>query len=216
MTKLIIFDLDRTLLDTSRDIHKALNDTLKSYGVPEISLENTLKFVGNGARKLIERALGENYGHLLESVYKDYLVNFAGCGNALTSLYGYESEVLKNFAAAGVKLAIVTNKPQDATEIVCAQYLSEFGFELIVGQCDGAPLKPDPSSTLEIINKLAVEKENCLFVGDGETDIATARAAGIKCISALWGYRSRKQLEEAGGKTFASDFRQLEKMVLEF
>lgn len=204
------------MLDTSRDIHKALNDTLKRYGVPEISLENTLKFVGNGARKLIERALGENYSHLLESVYKDYLVNFAGCGNALTSLYGCESEALKNFAAAGVKLAIVTNKPQDATDIVCAQYLSEFGFELSVGQRDGAPLKPDPSSTLEIINKLAVEKENCLFVGDGETDIATARAAGIKCISALWGYRSKKQLEEAGGKTFASDFRQLEKLVLEF
>lgn len=213
MIKLIIFDLDGTLLDTSRDIHKALNDTLSKYGVPEVPLEKTLKFVGNGARNLIERSLGERYAHLIGQVYEEYVVNFAECGNALTSLYAYERDALKTFTAIGIKLAVVTNKPQRAADIVCAQHLSEFKFDFIIGQSDGVPLKPDPFATLGIIEKCGVSKGECLFVGDGETDIATARGAGVRCISALWGFRSREELAAAGGSVFAESFKELENLV---
>lgn len=214
MIKLIIFDLDGTLLDTSGDIHATLNATLKKFGVPEVPLETTLKCVGNGARKLIERVLGEKYAYLCEEVYGDYFVNFAECDNALTTLYGYEKEALGNFKKAGVRLAVVTNKPQRAADKVCSQLLSGFDFDFIIGQRDGVALKPDPAATLEIIKKSRIGKQECVFVGDGETDVITAKNAGIVCISALWGYRKKEELEKAGGTLFAENYRELEKLIL--
>lgn len=213
MYKAIIFDLDGTLLDTSKDIHKTLNDSLRRFSLPEIPYEKTLSFVGDGARKLVERAAGKIDEKLLEEVYKDYSVNFAECDNNLTSLFPKEAQTLENFKRSGIKLAIITNKPQRATERVYDKFLANFGFNIVLGQTEYSQLKPNPSSVFEILSILGVDKKDCLFVGDGETDIRTAANAGIDCVSVLWGLRSKEQLEIAGGRRFVSSFEELEKIV---
>lgn len=213
MIKAIIFDLDGTLLDTSRDIHKVLNETLSRFNLPEITVEKTMQYVGNGARKLIERAVGENRKDLWEDVYKDYSVAFANCDNKLTKLYDGEREALEAFTAAGIKLAIITNKPKAATEHVFNEYLANFGFCKVLCQTEQFPLKPNPASTLHVLESFKVKKDECIFVGDGDTDVNCAANAGIKCVSALWGYRSKNQLEAAGASHFAENFANLEKLV---
>ena len=213
MYKAIIFDLDGTLLDTSKDICENLNKTFKNFSLPEISLEKTIEHVGNGARKLVESAVGERDADFIEKVYLDFSKNYAESDNNLISLYPGESEVLQNFKNAGIKLAILTNKPQRATERVFAKFLANFGFSIVLGQTEYRPLKPNPTSVFEILENFQVENKDCLFVGDGEADIQTAKNAGVDCACVLWGFRSRKQLEKAGGKLFVSSFSELKKIV---
>ena len=213
MYKAIIFDLDGTLLDTSKEICEILNKTFKKFSLPEISVERTIELVGSGARKLIESAVGEGDKNLIEKAYLEFSKNYAKCDNNLTCLYPEEAEVLQNFKNAGIKLAILTNKPQGATERVFAKFLANFGFCIVLGQTEYRPLKPNPASVLEILESFGVDKKDCLFVGDGEADIATAKNAGIDCACVLWGFRSKNQLEKAGGKIFVSSYFELEKFV---
>ncbi len=213
MVKAIIFDLDGTLVDTSRDIHKVLNTSLQKYSVPQITLRQTIEFVGNGAKKLVERAAGEEYASLVPEIYADFSRAFVGCDNALTTLYDGEEQALKDFGDRKIRLAILTNKPQRAAENVCKKHLDKFGFDFVVGQTDGVPLKPDPYTTLKLIEKFGVKKSECVFVGDGETDVQTAARAGIKCISVLWGFRTRSQLLNAGGSIFAESYNRLQKLI---
>jgi len=213
MYKLLIFDLDGTLLNTSLDIHAVLNESLKRFDLPELPLEKTISYVGNGAKKLVERAVGENKA-LFPAVYEYYAKRFSDIPNDLTVLYEGEEEALKSFQKAGLKIAVVTNKPQKATQKVCEKFFSDYGLYAVIGQSDKYPLKPDPTSTLSVIKSLGVEKNECLFVGDGETDVLTAAAAGIDCASVLWGYRTKSQLESAGAKLFFSAFGELVNFVL--
>lgn len=213
MYKAIIFDLDGTLLDTSKEICEILNKTFKNFSLPKISLERTMEYVGDGARKLIERAVGHKDPEFIDEVYKVFSKNYAKSDNDLTCLYPGESEVLQKFKNAGIKLAILTNKPQRATERVFAKFLANFGFNIVLGQTEYRPLKPNPAPVFEILKSFEVERRDCLFVGDGEADIATAKNAGVDCASVLWGFRRREQLEKAGGSLFISSFSELEKIV---
>lgn len=214
MIKAVIFDLDGTLLDTSHDIHAVINTSLKRYNLPQISYEDTLKFVGNGAKKLVERAVGERKD-MLQEVYSDYAERFANCDNELTCLYPEETETLKKFKEAGIRLAIVSNKPQRATERVYAKFLSNFDFCIVLGQTEYHPLKPNPASTNHILSQLGVACDECLFVGDGETDVETAKAANLICVSVLWGFRTKEQLLKAGAENFIEKFSELENFVLQ-
>jgi phosphoglycolate phosphatase len=209
MYKGIIFDLDGTLLNTSLDIHAVLNDSLNHFGLPQISLEKTVEYVGNGAKILVERAIPKDKNYLLEDVYKYYAAHFAACNNDLTCLYDGEEEVLLKLKEKGVKFAIVTNKPQNATEGVYRKHLSHFNFDYVLGQTDKFPLKPSPNSTLFVIDKIGLKACDCLFVGDGETDIETAKNAGVDCLSVLWGYRGEDKLRAAGGRNFVGNYQQL-------
>ena len=212
MYKIIIFDLDGTLLNTSEDIRAVLNNSLKKFGLPQLTYEQTLRFVGNGAKKLIERAIGGN-SELFERVYNDYSVNFAACENNLTTPYAGCREFLTECNKRGIKLAIITNKPDDATAGVYKKWLSEFAFDRVIGQSDKFPLKPDAAATLSVINGLGFDKSECVFVGDGETDVQTAKNAGIKCVSALWGFRRREQLAAAGATLFAESYKELSEII---
>lgn len=213
MYKAIIFDLDGTLLDTSKDICKVLNKTLSYFSLPPVSLEQTKKFVGNGAKKLIERAVPKDYEGV-EEVYKYYSALFANDDSALTELYEGEDEALKTFKQSEIKLAIVTNKPQDATETVCRRHLSEYGFDFIAGNNGKFPLKPDPALALYAAASLGVKAEECLFVGDGETDVLTAKNAKMDGVAVLWGFRSRAQLKEAGATRFVKNYDELTALAL--
>lgn len=209
MYKAIFFDLDGTLLDTSPDICKTVNEALSAFGCPPITLRQTIKFIGNGARKLIERAVPEQFSYKTDEICALYLRLFAACDNSLTELYRGEREFLQKLSRSDIRTAVITNKPDDATKNVCAKLLSDYRFDYIGGQTPGAPLKPDPAKTLELIEKWGLKAEDCVFVGDGETDVMTAVNAGTHCISVLWGYRPESELRAAGGKIFVHDFREL-------
>ena len=206
MYKAIIFDLDGTLLNTLGDIRYILNESLSKFGLPQLSVEQAMALLGNGAKRLVEDAVGESNRAIADSVYADYSKLIAACTNDRTELYEGEESTLLALKAKGVKFAIITNKPQKAAENNCKKYLSKFGIDCVVGQTDKYPLKPDPASTLAVIKELGVDTSECLFDGDGETDVLTAKAANIKCVSAIWGYRTRTQLEAAGALSFAENF----------
>lgn len=209
MIEAIIFDLDGTLLNTIDDIHFTLNESLKKFALPQVSLDRTKQLVGNGAKRLIEQAVGDKPIEIVQEVYDYYIQKFAECGDKLTKLYDGEEQVLFNLKQAGIKLAIVTNKPQRATDNVYRKFLAKFEFYRVLGQTEYYPLKPSPASTLAIIDELGLKKDECIFVGDSETDIVTAKSAGIKCISVLWGYRTEEQLEMAGAELFAENFSEI-------
>lgn len=214
MYKAVLFDLDGTLLNTSRDIQRCLNNALGQFSLPAISLEDAIKFVGNGAKALVERALPENFSGDFDAVYSCYRALFASCDNNLTTLYEGEEEALKLFNARGVKLAIVTNKPQDATDGVYEKLLKGYNFSAVLGGCGKYPLKPEPYIALAAAEILGVTPCECLFVGDGETDVITAQNAKMDCVSVLWGYRTKEQLKVSGATHFAESFKELSQIVL--
>lgn len=202
-------------MNTLPDIRKVLNETLSEFALPQLSLDEVKPLIGGGALNLLKGAL-VNYPELLEKAYKVFMENYAANDNNLTLLYKDEEEVLQNFKRRGMNLALVTNKPQAATERVYAKFLAKFGFCRVLGQTEYYPVKPNPTSTLGVIAELGVKKEECVFVGDGETDVQTALRAGIKDVAALWGYRTREQLSAAGAKVFAENYRELESIVTGF
>ena len=173
-----------------------------------------MRYVGNGARKLVERAVGDGDNRLTEKVYADYSERFAKCSNELTCLYEGAAETLTKLRENGVLLAIVTNKPERAGKVVFNEFLAKFGFCEVLCQTENAPLKPNPTSTCQIIQKYGLKNNECVFVGDGETDVQTAANAGIDCISVLWGFRSEDQLKSAGATKFVTHFGELLNEIL--
>jgi phosphoglycolate phosphatase len=177
---------------------------LAHFGLPLVTNEQVRQYIGNGVRKLIERALGENYNPDTFEEYLAYYTDLYDRSESLkTDFFDGIPEVLSELKERGYKLAICTNKPQTPTDNVCKKYFSEFGFDLAVGLSDKVNRKPDPTATLDIIKKLNVDKENVYFVGDGETDVMTAKNAGVKSVAVLWGYRDKQELQDAGANIFA-------------
>lgn len=198
----VLFDLDGTLLDTVPDIRAALNAALAAFGYAPVSYEQTVAYVGNGAKKLAERAVPA--GGDVEGVLAAFAERYTHSENALTRPYGGVKELLVSLKAAGYRLAVVTNKLQDSADKVIAAFYPAL-FDLVVGDSGLFPCKPDPSSARFAALSLRVPLKECFFVGDGETDVFTARNAGMVGVSTLWGYRTRAQLEAAGAKIFAED-----------
>ena len=207
MIKAIVFDLDGTLLDTSRDIRFVLNNSLAKFGLPPVSSGALRAMLGDGAYNLVSRAVPAGRRDLVQAVYEDYVPAYASHDNSRTVLYQGEDGALKRLKAAGVKLAVLSNKPQDATLACCRDKLGEYGFDMVVGQ-GRFPLKPDPSALYYMMDSLGVGKDECLFTGDGETDVKTAKNAGIPCVSVLWGFRKKQQLERVGANIFAENYTQ--------
>ena len=203
MNKTVIFDLDGTLLDTLTDILEQMNIALKHFGYPERSYNEMRAFIGNGARKLVERSFGDLNEQTIQEKLDYYNKIYTVCGSPKTGLFAGIDKVLLNLKERGYKLAILTNKPQMTTDDVYKTYLEKFGFDKVVGQSGSVKCKPDKTATLNILKELDTLPENAYFVGDGETDIITAKNAGIKSIAVLWGYRDKEQLVEAGATTFA-------------
>ena len=211
MVKAVLFDLDGTLLDTLPDIQYVLNETLRKFDYPEITVEQTRAYIGEGAYRLVERALPANAENM-EEVFEYFKGVYASCNNEHTRPFDGVMDLLARLKAQGVKLAIITNKPQAATEECVKQFFPGI-FDFVAGDGGLFPCKPDPSLARYAALNLRVSPAECTFVGDGETDALTAKNAGMFGVSVLWGYRSKEQLEAVGAKRFASSFEELEKIV---
>ncbi len=212
MIKAVIFDLDGTLLDTLPDIRAHLNAALAQFGCPAVSSEEVRRFVGDGAKKLVERALPKDFRDA-DACYARFRAAFAESDNSRTRLFDGEEETLKALCGRGLKLAVVTNKPQDATEGCVRKFFPALPFSFVGGDSGTFPVKPDPSLARYAALSMRLPPAECAFVGDGETDVLTAKRAGMLGISVLWGYRSREQLEKAGATLFAENFRALQKIL---
>ncbi len=210
MEKVIIFDLDGTLLDTIKDIADNVNLTLERFGYPTLTEKEIMTYIGNGARNLMRRSVKVELSHnAFEEVFKYYDALYSSSKSEKTCIFDGLHEVLIVLKNKGYKLAILSNKQQTATDNVYEKYLKDFAFDMVVGQRDGVPIKPDPTEVNRILKTFNVLPENAYFVGDGDADAMTAINAGINGISVLWGYRERAQLESVGAKVFAKTPRDL-------
>ncbi len=204
MKKLVIFDIDGTLIDSLPDIMYNLNYMLKEYNHSTLNREQTMKIIGNGARQLVVDAISEP---LSEQQINQRFDHFCGLYASrfceYTQVFEGIYQLLDSLKKKGYMLAVVTNKPQNATELTCEKFFNCVDFSMIIGQSEEIPCKPDPTGALKILETLGVEKQNAYFVGDGETDFLTAKNAGINGISCLWGYRSKEHLASFGATVFA-------------
>ena len=204
MKKLVIFDLDGTLLYTLEDINKSLNYVLEKHGYRAVSVEETEKMVGYGAKNLIAQASLES-GEKLEELFIELTAVMKECDNSLTVLYKGLNETLIALKNQGVKLAIVSNKPDVAVKEIYNQKLKEYDFNYVAGANPNLyPVKPNGQCVEYCLNALNVDKKDAVYVGDSEVDVETAKNAGIDCISVLWGYRKKPDIEKVGGSNFVS------------
>lgn len=201
MIKAVFFDLDGTLLDTVHDIRKSVNDMLSRHGYPPISLEQAIAYIGDGAKQLIERSLPAG-AEDLDACYAEFRTEFAKSSDELTRPFGGICEVLRELKAEGLRLCVVTNKPHEATGKLIERFFPGV-FESWQGDSGLFPRKPDPTLALYTALTLRLAPGECAFIGDGETDVQTAKRAGMFGIAALWGYRTRAQLAAAGASVFA-------------
>ncbi len=204
-SKLAVFDLDGTIIDSLPDIIDCVNTALDKFGYAKREYNDIRKFIGNGARVLIEKSIGVELPEekLLEvlNYYNDIYTN---SGSPKTKVYEGMKEVLRTLIDKGYYIAVITNKPQMTTDNVMENYFKDIAFDEVIGQRQGVKRKPDPSSLLSIMERHNISKENAYFIGDGETDYLTSVNAGIKGISVLWGYRDRVDLENVGAKLFVN------------
>lgn len=197
MKTAIIFDLDGTLLDTLGDLHGAVNAALAHFGYPVRTLEEVRRFVGNGAARLIALAVPENADPApVLAWFQDYYRQ--NC-RILTAPYEGIPQALGELGQK-YPLAIVSNKPDPAVKALCDDY---FPGLYARGESAECPRKPAPDMVFAAMKALQVEK--AVYVGDSEVDVITAANAGVPCLSVLWGFRDRQEMEAVGGKFFCAD-----------
>ena len=198
MKTAILFDLDGTLLDTLADLTDATNAALAHFGYSRRSLEEVRSFVGNGARNQIRMSLPETASEL-EAVLEWYKGYYSVHCQIKTDPYPGVVEALAELAGE-YPIAIVSNKPDAAVKTLCARY---FPGIFALGESAACPRKPAPDMVFQAMAALGAEK--CVYVGDSEVDIRTAKNAGVPCLSVLWGFRDRALLESEGGTHFCAE-----------
>jgi phosphoglycolate phosphatase len=199
----VIFDLDGTLLDTLQDLATAVNHALTQMGFPVHPLEAFRRFIGDGSRQLVTRALpphartAETVTECLQTYRRYYDRHW----HDQTRPYPGITVLLHTLQAMDLSLAVLTNKPHDLAVQCIAYFFPATPFHTVIGQREGCPIKPDPQAALTAARQLQVGPASCLLLGDSGVDMAAARAAGMGPIGALWGFRARAELEQAGART---------------
>ncbi len=202
----VIFDLDGTLLNTLDDLMIAVNYVLAKYGYPIHTKEAIRTFVGNGVRHLIARAVpkGEDNPDF-EACLADYRTYYESHTMEHTKPYDGVMDLIETLRDRGYKLAVVSNKQDAATKILCAECFPLIPFAMGEMESRGIRRKPHPDMVLETIRQLDSVKERCCYIGDSEVDIATAKNTGIDCISVTWGFRTAEELRESGAVCLANN-----------
>ncbi len=199
MTKICIFDLDGTLARTQESIARPVNMTLRRYGLPEQPVEAFNYFAGDGIRNALKRALiaaGDTEASHLEEglpLCRSWMQE-----DPCYHVEPYEHMVwaLEELKKHGVRITVLSNKPHESAISVVETIFGKGFFDHIQGQTDLVPIKPDPTGVFEILKEFNVEKEECLYFGDTNTDMLTGHKAGVTAVGVTWGFRPRSELEE--------------------
>lgn len=194
--KAICFDLDGTLLNTVADLAAACNEVLRERGYPEHDATLYATFVGDGAAMLMERALPPEARapeHVAECVTA-FQVAYAHHWDQRSEMYDGIPELLTELCRRGIRLSVLSNKPHHYTTLCMTHYFKGWPFEVVLGQREGVPKKPDPSAALEIADDMSINPKFYLFVGDSGVDMATGKAAEMQSLGVSWGYRPVEEL----------------------
>ena len=214
--RLAIFDLDGTLLDTLDDLTDATNVALRENGYPIHTKKEICAFVGDGIKKLIERAVPLHAGQQdIARVFAAFVAYYTAHCADKTAPYEGIIPLLHALRAAGVKTAVLSNKADHATKALCNLYFAGL-FDVVVGEreSEGIPKKPAPDGVFAIMRECGTAACDTVYIGDSEVDLVTAKNAGTHVISVAWGFRSVELLRENGAKVFADTPRELEALIL--
>lgn len=201
--KAVVFDLDGTLLDSLEDIADAANSVLADQGFPIHSLRAYRYMVGSGARDLIELAIPQSVrtDETVERCLLQYREAYGRHWNRKSGPYPGIVDMLDALCERHITLAVLSNKPQKFTELCMKEWFSRWTFPVILGASPERPLKPDPQGAFEIARTLNLNPGEFAYLGDTAIDMQTANRAGMHAVGALWGFRPRRELEDAGART---------------
>ncbi len=213
MKKLIIFDLDGTLLNTIEDLTDSVNFALDKFSMPKRTISEVRSFVGNGIAKLIERAVPKNTNKEVENnVYKIFKEHYTNNCNNKTRPYDGILKLLENLKQNKILTGIVSNKNNEAVKKLSDIYFSGV-IDEIRGFVEGSKTKPNPDSVNFIINKFNIDKKDCLYVGDSDVDYYTAKNAEIDCIIVSWGFKDRDFLEKLDNVIIVDSIKELQEKI---
>ena len=211
--KLVIFDLDGTLLDTLDDLGAAVNHAMQLRGFPLHTRDEYMKMVGHGARNLMRQALpdGHKDDEMVEAAYNDFRVYYTDHIDVYTKPFPGILDLIATLHQHGVLLAVASNKFQEGTEHLIKEFFPDIPFVAILGNRPNFPLKPSPEIVEEVLNKAGVKREEAVMVGDSDTDMETAANGGIQSIAVGWGYRN---MNDVPGLTVANSANELLQILL--
>ncbi|MFO0958745.1 MAG: HAD-IA family hydrolase [Isosphaeraceae bacterium] len=198
----IVFDLDGTLLDTLDDIADSANRALEREGFPTHPRGDFRRFIGDGVQMLVKRALPPESGDpaTIDRVVEAYRVEYAAGWDRETHPYPGVEDLLDALVARGLKLAVLSNKPDEFTQLCVGHYLGRWPFECVLGHRPEWPRKPSPESARHVAAGLGVSPDRCAFVGDSVADVLTAKAAGMRPVAVSWGFQDAEILAGAGAE----------------
>lgn len=198
--KAVIFDMDGTVLNTIEDLAISVNYIMKKYNMPVRTEDEIKHFTGSGAAVLMERVIpGGRDNEKFDEVLEDYKAYYLEHCNDNTGPYEHIPELLAELKKRGYKMAIVSNKSMGAVRELRDLYFKDY-VDVAIGVAEGLERKPAPDECLEAMKELGVTKEDCIYVGDSEIDHLTAVNTGLKCISCLWGFRTKEELLKVGAE----------------
>ena len=206
----VLWDMDGTVLDTLEDLHAAINVSLRHFSLPEVSAEAVRAGLGNGAAHLVSVVAPEDRRQEVLAFYKPYYD--AHC-NIQTRPYPGILPLMEALKGRGVRQAIISNKPHPAVKALAEAYFPGL-LDSAVGESETVRRKPNPDAVLAAVKEMGLKLAECVYIGDTEVDLATARNAGMACIAVSWGFRSREQLIEAGALRIAASAEELAAMLL--
>jgi len=214
--KAVLFDLDGTLLDTLEDLANAGNRVLAAQSLPQHPVDAYRYFVGAGIATLVEKILPPSHRQpeVIQATVAEFKRVYAENWQECTVPYAGIPEMLDRLVAGGVQLAILSNKPDDFTQLCVRELLPQWSFQPVFGQRPGVAKKPDPAGALEAAATLGCSPEEVLYVGDTSIDMQTARSAGMHPVGVLWGFRGAEELKESGAAWLISQPEELLSIAL--
>jgi phosphoglycolate phosphatase len=205
MYRLVIFDLDGTLVDSLRDLATAINTSLEKMGLPTHQLEEFNYYVGNGIKKLCERSLDSTQQHRVEELHTLFTEYYSTHYAVYTKPYPHVLELLTTLKSQDVKVAVASNKAESFVKQIVSELFPSVEFDCVKGQVDSREKKPAPDIVLDTLRELGIPKEEAILVGDSNVDILTAKNAGVQSIGCLWGFRDYAELSQAQADSIISD-----------
>ena len=199
----IIWDMDGTLMDTLQDLAVAVNHALRKYNMPERTMEQIRRSVGNGVRRLVMLSVPEGeHNPQFQDVFDEFRSWYLLHCEDHTVPYDGIQEVLHELKAAGYRMAIVSNKLQEGIDELHRRWFSDT-IDVAIGERPGIARKPAPDMVRLAMSELGASVGDSVYIGDSDVDLATARNSGLQCISVLWGFRTREELLQVGADCFA-------------